>query len=145
MKNNNSVYTVTPPDLKLPTIGPSVLLLGITLADYKPYADVYDKLFPEVEITFFVGDDAFTAEYAAWYRAVASMASSIFVNLDNITPEEVFLAMQAEHDKSAMIFWISQEKTYPPMVSLLNSYQYRIFNNLAEIEQYLLDEYGSST
>jgi hypothetical protein len=145
MKNNNSVYTVTPPDLKMPTIGPSVLLLGITLDDYKPYADVYDKLFPEVEITFFVGDEAFTAEHAAWYRAVASMASAIFVNLDNITSEEVFLAMQAEHDKSAMIFWITQEKTYPPMVSLLNSYQYRIFSNLNEIEQHLLNEYGSPT
>jgi hypothetical protein len=127
------------------TIGPSVLLLGITLDDYKPYADVYDKLFPEVEITFFVGEEAFNAEHAAWYRAVAGMSSAIFVNLDNITSEEVFLAMQAEHDKRAIIFWVSQQKPQPVMVGLLNSYQYRIFSNLDEIEQYLLAEYGNSS
>lgn len=141
MKNNNTVYTVTPPDLRLNMIGPSVLLLGVDLDAAKEYADVYDRLFPEVEITFYVGEDGFTPDVAAWYRAAAGMASSIFVNLDNITAEEVFLAMMAEQDNRAMVFWVSKDKKYPAMVSLLNSYQFQIFSSLDEIEKFLVDEY----
>ena len=145
MKNKNSVYTVTPPDLKLNTIGPSVLLLGVSIDNSTEYQDIYEKLFPEVEITFYVGEEEFGPEYAPWYRAVAGMSSSIIDNLDNITAEEVFLAMQAEHENRAMVFWVAQNKNYPAMVSLLNSYQYQIFNSLNEIEAFLLQEYRNNS
>lgn len=141
MKNNNSVYTVTPPDLKLNTIGPSVLLLGVSLDNSKSFVDIYERLFPEVELTFYVSESGFSQENAPWFRAVTGMASIIFVNLDNITAEEVFLAMQAEHDNRAMVFWLAQEKIYPAMISLLNSYQYQVFNSLEEIESFLIAEY----
>ena len=141
MLNNNSVYTVTPPDLTLNTIGPSVLLLGVDLENSKPFSDVYDKLFPEVEITFFVGTNGFEAKHAPWFRAVAGMASSIFVNLDNVSLEEVFLAMQAEHDDRAVVYWISQNKVAPVIVGLLNSYQYLVYNSLDEIEEFLVGEH----
>lgn len=144
MKPKNTVYTVTPPDLAIPTIGPSVLLLGVDLDNSKAYTDVYDKLFPEVEITFFVSEDGFHPRHVAWFRAVAGMASSIFVNLDNITAEEVFLAMQAEHENRAMVYWISQDKKYPAMVGLLNSYQYQVFSSIDEIENFLVNEYSKS-
>lgn len=144
MTNKNTVTTVTPPDLYLNTIGPSVLLLGTTLEESKEYRDVYEKLFPEVEITFYVSEQGFTPRVAAWYRAVAGMASSIFVNLDNITAEEVFLAMQAEHENRAVVFWVSQERKYPAMVALLNSYQYQIFGSFDEIEKFLVDEYAKA-
>jgi hypothetical protein len=143
MKNKNSVYTVTPPDLKLNTIGPIVLFMGITLDELQPYADIYDKLFPEVEITFYVSEKGFRPELAPWFRAVASMSSGIFVNLDNITTEEVFLAIQAILDRKndVMVYWISQNKKSNAMMSLLNSYQYRIFTRLEDISKFLINEY----
>lgn len=145
MTNKNSVYTVTPPDLKLNLIGPSVLLMGVSLADYTPYADIYDKMFPEVEITFFVFEEAFDPEHTAWLRAACGMVTSIFVNVDTITPEELFLAMQAEKDERVMVFWVSENKTNPTLVSLLNSYAYQVFANLESVEQYLLREYGKAS
>jgi hypothetical protein len=123
-------------------IGPSVLLLGVTLADHHQYINFYDATFPDVEITLFVGDKPFSAEYAPWYRAVSGMVSNIIVNIDNITIEELFLAMQAESDGQASVCWLSQERTNPVLVSMLNSYQYRIFNSPAEIETYLNEEYS---
>jgi len=142
MKAKNTVYTVTPPDLRLNTIGPSVLLLGITMDDSKPYTDIYDKIFPEVEITFYVSEDGFRPQHVPWFRAATGMVSSIFVNLDNITTEEVFLAMQAEQEKCAMVFWFSQQETHSTMAALLNSYQYEVFGSLDEIEKKLFEEYG---
>jgi hypothetical protein len=145
MITKNSVYTVTPPDLTLPMVGPSVLMLGITLDESGPYLDLYDKLFPDVEITFYVTDTGFEPTYMAWFRAVAGMVSSVFVNVDGISPEELLIATQMERDDRAMVFWISQEKTRPEMLALLNSYQYQIFNTLDEIESMLTQEFDKST
>ncbi len=144
MTTKNTVYTVTPPDLRINMIGPSVLLLGTDLEHCQDYTQLYDKLFPEVEITFFVGEEGFNPGLAHWYRATAGMASNIFVNLDNITAEEIFLAMQAEHENRALVFWVAKDKTYPAMVSLLNSYQYQVFNSLDEVEKFMLDEFNKS-
>ena len=145
MITKNSVYTVTPPDLTLHMVGPSVLMLGTTLEESKPYLDLYDKLFPDVEITFYVADNGFTPEYMAWFRAAAGMVSSVFVNVDGISPEELFIATQMEHEDRAMVFWISEKKTQPVMLSLLNSYQYQVFNNLDEIEELLDQEFDKRT
>lgn len=137
MTIKNTVYTVTPPDLTLHMIGPSVLLLGVTLEESEPYSDLYDKLFPEVEITLYVSDKGFTAEYAAWFRACAGMVSSVFVNVDKISAEELLIATQMERDDRAMVFWMSQEKKQPVLLSLLNSYQYQVFHALDEVETML--------
>lgn len=145
MRNKNTVYTVTPPDLQLNVIGPSILLLGETLETSVPYGELFDKLFPEVEISVYVSDQGFNPDLAAWYRAAAGMVSSIFVNLDDITAEEVFLAMQAEHENRSMVFWLSNEKKYPAMVALLNSYQYQVFESLDEVEKILYQEYSKNS
>jgi hypothetical protein len=126
-------------------IGPSVLMLGITREDAKPYLDLYDKLFPDVEITFYVADDGFDPEYVAWFRAAAGMVSSVFVNADSITTEELLIATQMEHEDRAMVFWVSQEKTQPVLLSLLNSYQFQVFNSLEEIETLLTQEFEKNT
>ena len=145
MTTKNSVYTVTPPDLTLNTLGPCILLLGISLDDAVKYADIYDKLLPEVEITVYVSEHGYTDKLAPWFRAVTGMASTIFVNVDNITTEEMFLAMQAEHHGDAIVYWVSLHPAQHTLVSLLNSYQHQIFHSLESIEQFLEHEYGNST
>jgi hypothetical protein len=141
MTIKNTLYTVTPPDLRLNAYGPSVLLLGVDLEHSKPYTDLYDQLFPEVEITFFVRDSEFTPDLAPWYRAVTGMASSIFVDLDHANVEEVFLATHAANENKSLVFWISQEKLQPALSSLVGSYQYQIFAKVDDVGKFLLDEY----
>jgi hypothetical protein len=141
MKSKNTLYTITPPDLRLNAFGPSVLLLGVDLEGSKPYTDLYDKLFPEVEITFFVRDAEFDPTNAPWYRAVAGIATSVFIDLDQANTEEVFLATQAANENRAMVFWIAQEKLQPALVSLVGSYQYQMFTEVEDVGKFLLDEY----
>lgn len=145
MTSKNSVYTVTPPDLTLNSIGPCVLLLGITHETSEPFAELYDKLFPEVEVTFFVSETEFDPQFAPWYRAVIGMASTIYINIDIASPEELFLAMQAERDNHQMVFWMTGNKSQPTLVSLLNSYQYQIFTSIDSVETFIMNEYGKTT
>ena len=118
---SNTVYTVTPPDFSLSTIGPSALLLGVPFTEIKPYTSVYERLFPEIEIVFYASETGINSDNLAWYRAVAGVASSIFVDLDNITSEELFIAMQAENDDRVMVFWISHNNDQPDLRKLLNN------------------------
>jgi hypothetical protein len=145
MMHKNAVYTVTPPDLTLNTLGPSILLLGIALEEIKPYSDVYDNLFPEVEIAVYVGETGFDPVNIAWYRAVAGMANSIFVNLDNATIEEIFIGLQCENDEKCIVFWISTERNCVSLLQLLNSYQYQVFTSLDEIDKFIKHEYNKSS
>lgn len=144
MTIKNTIYTVTPPDLRLNTFGPSVLLLGVDLASSKPYTDLYDRLFPEVEITFFVRDSEFEPSLAPWYRAVTGIASSIFVDLDHANVEEIFLATHAANENRALVFWIAKEKLQPALLSLVGSYQYQVFTDVEDVGKFLLDEFDKS-
>lgn len=142
MKSTNAVYTVTPPDFRLTHQGISVLLLGVKMETIQSYATVYDKIFPDTELTFYTSEEGINAENVAWYRATAGMSSSVFVNLDNISGEEIFLAMQAETSGTAIVYWVSLTDANPGMVQLLNSYQYHVYGSFDEIEDFLDKEYG---
>lgn len=139
MTNKNTVTIVTPPDLHINVYGPIVLLLGVDLEGSKPYMAVYERLFTEVEINFFVSEKGFDYSQAAWYRAVAGMASSVFINVEDATREEIYLASQIDRQGDAMVFWVSTTNQSTTMLTFLNSYQTRIFSSLDEIETFLVD------
>jgi hypothetical protein len=139
MTSKNTVTIVTPPDLHINVLGPIVLLLGVDLEGSKPYTAVYERLFKEVEINFFVSENGFDYGQVAWYRAVAGMASSVFINVENATREEIYLASQIDRQGEAMVFWISEDMKSSTMLALLNSYQIRLFHSLDEIETFLVD------
>lgn len=143
MTSKNTVTLITPPDLHLNYRGPLVLFLGFTLEQSTKYSELYEKLFPDVEINFYVSENGYITENNAWYRAVSGIASSVFVNIDNITIEELFLAMQIEQQNNAMVFWISENDNNASLLSLINSYHMRIFRNTQEIEDFLIDEIKS--
>lgn len=145
MKNKNTVTVVTPPDLHINVFGPIVLLLGVNLEGSKPYTNVYERLFPEVEINFFVSEDGFKPEHTAWFRAAAGIANSVFINVDDATTEEIYIATQIEHhNKDVMVYWISQSGRAESIITLLNSYYTRIFTSLDEIETFLVDGFKNS-
>jgi len=138
---NNTVYTITPPDLRLNTNGPSTLILGVNLENSKDYTDVFDKLFPEVEVNFFVRENEIDAQTLAWYRVMSGIASSVVVDVDNITSEELLIALQAEYDNNILVYWVSLENKQSDLMSLLNSYRYQIFASATDLETYLVSEY----
>jgi len=140
--NTNTVFTITPPDLRLSKNGPMVLLLGLTLKNTAPYIKMIDTFFPAVEITYYASDDGITNENINWYRAVAGMASWIIINIDNITTEEVFIALENESSSTTTdVYWVATEKNQNIMLrQLLNSYNYRVFN-INELDAHLTEHH----
>jgi hypothetical protein len=138
----DSVYTVTPPDLRVTESGPSILMLGVAFDDSDPYIDLFDKLFPDSDVTFYTSESGPSEDNLAWYRATSSISSSIIVDIDNIAPEELLLALQAEFEGKSLVFWISPKQKNPKLQKLLNSYQYAIFSNINEIGSFLEAEYS---
>lgn len=132
----NTVFTITPPDIRLSTNGPSVFLIGMKLDETTPYIKVIDNFFPDVEISYYACNDAITDETLTWFRAVAGIASSIIINIDNITPAELLLGMEAENQAHMSVYWVTTGKN-PILQKLLNSYSYRIYSNITDFEEYI--------
>lgn len=138
---NNSVYTVTPPDLHLSESGPNIFLLGMSRETSQPIVDLLSRIYPDVELTIFVSDEEFSPEHIAWYRSVVGIAQLyVIVNIDNITCEELFLAMQADHFHDMQVFWFTNEKRRSNVAVLLNSYHVRVFESVDSLEEFLTDE-----
>lgn len=138
----DSVYTVTPPDLRVTESGPSILMLGVAFDNSDPYVNLFDSLFPDSDVTIYTSEDGISEDNLAWYRATTSMSSTLIVDIDNITPEELLLALQAEAEDRPLVFWLSPTRSNPKLHKLLNSYQYSVFGSVDEIRSFLEAEYG---
>ena len=73
----------------------------------------------------------------SWYRAVAPVVTSIFIDLDNAATEEIMIAMQTDCEEKPMVFWISQSNEKRAARILLNSHRREVFASADEIEERL--------
>ena len=140
----DSVYTVTPPDLRVTESGPSIMMLGVAFDAGDPYVELFDSLFPDSDVTIYTSESGIDSDNIAWYRAALSMSSTVIVDIDNATPEEVFLGLQAEIADQPLVFWVSPTHASPNLHKLLNSYQYSVFGGCDEIRSFLEEHFGKS-
>lgn len=138
----DSVYTVTPPDLRVTDTGPCILMLGIPFDDSEPYVNMFDELFSSTDVTIYTSEDGLNENNLSWYRATVGMASTVIADIDNITPEELLLVMQAEASEQTLVFWISAKQKDSMLYKLLNSYQYSIFTGPEEVKLFFESQYG---
>lgn len=136
----NTTYTVTPPDLRLNDLGPTITLLGMTLEEAKPYIKLYEDMFTEVELTFYVAEDGFTPLNAAWYRAVAGMSNHIIVNVDSVTLEEMFIALHTERETDAKVYWVTIDDDEQTLRQVLNSYKVYVFESMDIFEKQVMED-----
>lgn len=130
----DSVYTVTPPDLRMSSNAPTIMLLGIKYKDATPYIDLFDSVYSNLDLTIYTSEDGLTTENIAWYRAALGTASVVIADIDQMTTEEFFMAAQCCHDSQFLVFWVGDEKS--SMTPVLNSYQYSVFSGVKEIQEH---------
>jgi hypothetical protein len=140
MTENNTFYTVTPPDLLLPVSGPGVLFLGLEHTEIQQFSEMYDRLFPETTVTFYVRDGEIDDIIITWYRAIAGFATIAIVDLSSITPEELFIATQMVSDDRASVIWYGNPPDCQALISLLNTWNYSVFTSINDIEKFLFNE-----
>lgn len=136
-----SVYTVTPPDLRTTVFGPSITMLGVPFDKSEPYVKLFDNLFSDSDVTIYTSEVGLNETNVAWFRAVVGMSNIVIVDIDYITSEELVLALHAEMDNSVLVFWITSEHKNQNIQKLLNSYNYSVFTTVDQISEFLEAEY----
>ena len=147
MELDNSVYTITPPSLYLNENGPSILVMGfVDDMQVKQISEVYDAMFPNNSISYYYDSKNINDATVSWARAVSGMVDFIICNVDTINTLETMIAMNAiDNGRTVPVLWISEENKNPALNKLLISYGYKLFYNLADMEQMIMLELESKS
>ena len=135
----NSFYIITPPDLKLSSSNENigVLIIGEKEDSIQEYINIYDQIYPELEILIYHCNVGLTEKNAAWYKAAACSCIDVIINLDNITKEEVLFATKLDNVIPGNIHWFSNNNENKLLKSLITSFDNVIFDSIKSFEYFL--------
>jgi hypothetical protein len=133
----NTVFTITCPDIR-PTVGPTTMLLGVSEVDLAEYLEIYDSMYPDIELVNYLGEKIIDDENLAWHMTAASLSGTIFVNLEHATREDIYIAFAAEHLHDKTVFWIGNEKSHAIAILIAHASD-MVFANLEEVDTYLMN------
>ena len=77
----NSIFTITPPDMRLSEDGPTITVIS-TDKDFVDYVEaMYEKMFKTVPVTIYLTDGVVTEDKLAWLLSVMRFSETVFVDL----------------------------------------------------------------
>jgi hypothetical protein len=127
---SNTVFTMSPPDVRLSINGPSILFMGISDTSKQELTSMIDRQFCDIEVSYYAGS-SLTEATAAWYYTAAGIANYIIADPSNISAAEVLIIL--ENKATTTVFFVGTVQG--PICQLLNSYGYRIFADLKSLSK----------
>lgn len=137
MKQDNSTYTVTAPDLMLTENGMTVLISSTDEDKVKFIKSVFEK-HVYTSIIFNVQKTPTNENTVAWLWYVSQPADVMIIDLDTCAPVDVCSALLRSTDSNHLTVFLSEKHKRKDMVRLLNATaSYPILNTLEELEFYI--------
>lgn len=137
MKNDNSTYTVTAPDLMLTENGMSVF---ISTTDHQREQDIiaiFEK-YVYSSIIFNVQRSPTNENSVAWLWYVSQPCDVMIVDLDTASATDACAAMIRPRDDNHITIFLSEKNKKKDLVKLINATSsYPIMSNMDELEFYL--------
>lgn len=142
MRDDNSSYTVTSPDLMLTDDGLNVLICSHDKNFVFTIKKIYESKI-DTSIVFNVQRTTTNENNIAWLFYVTSGVDVIVVDLDNCDYADVCTAMTKNPDHGQQVIFISEKNKKRELVRLINAQRkYTILNSLSEFESLLEIQLG---
>lgn len=114
----NSIFTVTPPDIRLSEYGPSITVISSNVDFITEIDNMYEQMFKTVPVTIYhpngpVKDD----NKLAWLLSVINISDTVFVDL--ATASEISILTIALVECNVVL--INRDHARPDIVKLCNS------------------------
>tara|TARA_B100001094_G_C18097333_1_gene753692 strand:- start:750 stop:1175 length:426 start_codon:yes stop_codon:yes gene_type:complete len=133
----NSIYTVTPPDMLLPDNGPCITILSDNKQFISDVEYLYENMFKTIPITLYHPDGVIDANNLAWIVSMMRFSDTVYVDLDNIS--EVGLISAILHNKKGVII-INKKNKRKNIVRLLNTYpDFYVVESVQQYAEMMLD------
>lgn len=141
MKSDNSLYTVTPPDLYLSENGLNVL---VTSTNPVFVQDVQAILEHHIagSIVFNLQEHETNSSSLPWFWHVSRTCEYMIVDLDTCAWEDILAAILKRRDNNHIVIFYSAKGKRREAIKLINATsRYTIFNSIEELNEFLEVEF----
>ena len=137
MKQDNSTYTVTAPDLLLTENGMTILISSTDEERVNAIKDIFERLVFS-SLIFNVQKSPTNENTVAWLWYVSQPADIMIVDLDTSSTVDVCAALLRSQDEDHITVFYSEKHRRKDLIRLLNApARYPIFSDIGDLEQYL--------
>jgi hypothetical protein len=128
----NSIFTITPPEMQLSDDGPTITVISTNPEFITKIESAHESMFKTVSVTIYHPDGPVTENNIAWVVSVMRFSDNIFVDLDTATDLSIIGAILSNGN----VVFINKDRVRNDIAKLINSMQtdYQIFE---EIEDYI--------
>ena len=137
----NSIFTITPPDMMLSVNGPSITIISENDALIKEIEDLHESMFKTVSVNIYHCNGPVNEENLAWVISVMRLSDTVFVDLDTAT--ELGIMTSIVTDSNAV--YISKKNLKKGIVKLFNAMRegYTIYDSPEDYMEMVLARFGS--
>lgn len=124
----NSIYTITPPDMQLLESGPSITVISTDEKFINDVERVHENLFKTVSVNIYHTTSDVTENIVAWLISVMYLSDNVFVDLDTINQ----LGLAASLLTESNVVYINQKNVNKDIVKLFNTMKqgYTVYDSL---------------
>lgn len=135
--NDNSVYTVTAPDLHLTDDGISVLITSTNQEFLESVKKQFERYILQ-SIVFNVQDSQTTETSIAWMWYVSRTADLMIVDVDTCSWVDICTALTKEVDDDHEVIFFSEKNKKRDAIRLINATgKYLILRNVEQLEDFI--------
>jgi len=137
----NSIYTITPPDMQLIESGPSITTLSTDENFIEEVAKMQERMFKTVPVNLYHPAGEVNSNNIAWVLSVMHFSDNVFIDLDTIS--QIGLIASILHPTNKV--FISRKNVNKDVAKLFNSMKdgYTIYESLDDYVHIMLSNLGS--
>lgn len=129
MLEENSIFTITPPDIALSANGPTITIISSDDKFISRINSIHEQLFKTVPVHIYHPDGKVNDGNLAWVLSVMRLSDSVFIDLDTADHISVLAGIMAERE----LYVVCKDKNNLT-AKLLNSIpgEYTVFSSIDE-------------
>jgi len=133
----NSIYTITPPDMHLTDNGPTITVVSTNDKFLSKVETLHERLFKTVPVSIYHCDGQVNESNMAWLISVMRFSDNVFVDLD--TANDLGILCSIFSDSSTI--YINKEKKRNDIAKLFNSVNagFNVYEDLQDYFDLVLD------
>lgn len=137
----NSIFTITPPDMQLLDAGPSITILTTDNEFVEDVERIHEGLFKTVPVNLYHPAGQVNSKNIAWVLSVMHFSDNVFVDLDTIN--QLGLVAAIMHDSNKV--FISKQDKNKDIIKLFNSMKegYTVYENLDDYMHIVLANFNN--
>jgi hypothetical protein len=129
----NSIFTITPPDMILNESGPTVTVVSMDESFINKIESINENLFKTVPVNIYHPNGEVTEKKLAWLLSVMRLSDTIYVDLSTVNDLGLLTSIFCGNE----VIYINVDKKRKDIAKLFNSVQQEGFQVYDSLDEYL--------